>query len=234
MARNAVEVFRVAAKGTTEDVRKVLVATAKREHTRIMQTEPRPQRFTRSVDGIVGAREEQVKTGGVIRYRYHRLEQVVQFAFETLFDLSPVLSGEYRNAHTLFVNGAAASNLADWDGADEIVITNPLAYARKIEVGTMKMRVPGSDHVYEQAVQIVRRRFGNQANIAFTFRGIVEGFAVNQAKAASTGKSWWLGHDGQARSASGLLESAIGKKFGKTAHNKSGNRFPALVITERR
>jgi len=199
MARRAVEVFRIAARGTAEEVRKALIATAKREHARIMTTEPRPTRFTRKVDGRPGVAEDQVKAGGMIRYRYNRLDQIVQFALETLFDLSPVLSGEYRNAHSLFVNGVAAANLKEWDGTGEVVITNPLPYSRKIEVGSMTMRVPGSDHVYEQAAQIVRRRFGNRASITFTFRGIVAG---------ATGMS--------------------------RAHNKSVNRYPALVIAERR
>jgi len=233
MARSAVEVFRVATKGTAEEVRKTLIATAKREHGRIMQTDPKPQRFTRAVDGVAGAREEQVKAGGIIRYRYDRLGQVVQFAMETLFELSPVLSGEYRSAHMLFIDGVAAANLKDWDGSGEIVITNPVPYARKIEVGNMTMRVPGSDRVYQQAEQTVKRRYGNQARISFTFRAILGGFSVNQGKAASSGQPWWLG-GGDARSASGTLETALGKKFGKTAHNKSGARYPALVIAERR
>jgi hypothetical protein len=194
MARNATQLFRVTAKGTIEEVRKTLIATAKREHARIMQTEPRPKRFVRSVDGVTGAREEQVKSGGVIRYRYQRLEEVVRAAMEMLFELSPVLSGEYRMAHTLFVDGAAASDLSAWDGTGTIVITNMMPYARKIEVGKMVMRVPGTDHVYEQAEMLLRRQHGNTANIKFNYRGFVSG----------------------------------------RAGNKSGNRYPALEISERR
>ena len=63
-------------------------------------------RFTRNVDGREGASEESVRPDGVITYIYPRLDAVVQFAMEVLFDLSPVLSGEYRNSHTLFVDGA--------------------------------------------------------------------------------------------------------------------------------
>lgn len=222
MARNAVQIFRIAAKGTADEVRKSLIATAKREHARIMTTEPRPTRFTREVDGVMGAREEQVKQGGIIRYRYPRIEQVLQFAMETLFDLSPVLSGDYRNGHSLFVNGASATNLQNWDGTGEVVITNPLPYARKIEVGKMKMRVPGSDRVYQQAVQIVRRRFANQASISFTFRGIVAGSMPNPLDDAPLLK--------RPRSARG--------RFAKTgssrAYNNRNLRFPALVITSRR
>lgn len=181
MARNATQLFRVAAKGTVEEVRKVLIATAKREHARIMQTEPRPKRFVRAVDGVTGAREEQVKSGGVIRYRYQRLEEVVRAAMELLFELSPVLSGEYRMAHTLFVDGAAASDLSTWDGTGTIIITNMMPYARKIEVGKMVMRVPGTDHVYQQAELLLRRQHGNQANIKFNYRGIVGGRAGNKS-----------------------------------------------------
>lgn len=181
MASNATQLFRVAAKGTIEEVRKTLIATAKREHARIMQTEPRPKRFVRSVDGVTGAREEQVKDGGVIRYRYQRLEEVVRAAMELLFELSPVLSGEYRMAHTLFVDGAAASDLSAWDGTGTIIISNMMPYSRKIEVGKMVMRVPGTDHVYEQAEMLLRRQHGNTANIKFNYRGVVGGRAGNKS-----------------------------------------------------
>lgn len=226
------ESFRIATQRTLEATQKLLVKVAKREHNRVLNTDPRPVSFTRIVDGRVGSAEETVKANGVIVYQYPRLEQVVQFAMETLFDLSPVLSGEYRNAHTLFVNGAAASDLRGWQPGQEIVITNPLPYARKIESGKMSMRVSGSDRVYQQALKIVRGRYGNMASVSFTYRGIVGGAQINQGKAASTGKSWWLGNDGVARAASGVLESAIAKKHGKTAHNRSEVRFPVLLIRE--
>lgn len=222
MARSAVEIFRIAAKGTAEEVRKALIATAKREHARIMSTEPKPQRFSRTVDGIAGAREEQVKAGGIIRYRYHRLEQIVQFALETLFDLSPVLSGEYRNAHSLFVNGVAGTNLADWDGTGEVVITNPLPYSRKIEVGKMTMRVPGSDRVYQQAAQVVKRRYGNQASVEFTFRGIVGGSMPDPLQDAPLLR--------RPRNARGRFT----KTGSARAYNNRDLRFPALVIRPRR
>lgn len=176
--RNAVQQFRVAARETVEETRQALIATAKREHARVMNDNPRPARFTRTVDGQRGAREEAVRVDGRIVYDYGRLAEVVQFAMETLFDLSPVLSGEYRSAHTLFVDGVQSANLAEWDGEGEVVIVNPVPYARKIEVGKMTMRVPGSDHVYEQAEWLVHRRFGNVAHVVFTYQGVVGGAAV--------------------------------------------------------
>lgn len=163
--------FVVAAKGTREEIQKQLVATAKREHAKIMQDEPRPSRFVRTVDGVRGAREEQVKPDGTIIYVYARLDEVVQAALELLFELSPVLSGDYRMNHRLFVDGVETRNLAGWDGQGEILISNSMPYSRKIELGKMTMRVPGTDHVYEQAEFDLKQRFGNQARIRFTYRG---------------------------------------------------------------
>lgn len=181
MARNSVQAFHVAARETADATRQALIDTAKREHSRIMKTDPKPARFTRTVDGVTGAREEAVKVNGRIVYRYPRLEEIVREAMDLLFDLSPVLSGDYRLAHTILVGGAAVSDLSAWDGTGEVVITNPLPYSRKIEAGKMKMRVLGTDHVYQQAEFLLRQRFGNQARIKFTYRSSVPGKAGNKS-----------------------------------------------------
>lgn len=174
--------FVVAVQATREETQQQLAALAKREHAKIMQDDPRPSRFVRTVDGVRGAREQQVRADGTIIYVYPRLDEVVQAALDLLFDLSPVLSGTYRVNHRLFVDGIEASNLAGWDGQGVIVISNSMPYSRKIELGKMIMRVPGTDHVYEQAEFQLRQRFGNQARIRFTYRGLA-GSAILTGKA---------------------------------------------------
>lgn len=223
------QTFRIAAQKTMEATHRILVATAKREHAKVMAADPRPASFTRIVDGRQGAREEEVRPDGIIVYRYPRLEQVAQFAMEMLFDLSPVLSGAYRTAHTLFLNGQPAANLEGWKPGDEVSISNPLPYSRKIEIGSMKMRVPGTDMVYQQARRKVMARYGNLATIDFTYRAIIGGRGVNQALAASSGQPWWLGNGGGPRAATGEFE----KTLGSTAHNRANIRFPVLIIRER-
>lgn len=225
------ESFRIARQNCLKQMHGALVRTAKREHARVMATEPRPASFSRIVDGRQGAPEESARPDGVIVYRYPRLEAVVQFAMETLFDLSPVLSGDYRNGHMLIVGGAPAASMKDWRPGQEIVITNILPYARKIELGKMTMKVPGTDRVYTQARRKVMARHGNMAKVDFTYRAFIGGVSVDQAKAASQGQPWWLG-DGAARSASGMAETRIAKQFGKTAHNRASLRYPCLVIRE--
>lgn len=214
--------FRVAINGTLAELHKTLVATAKREHARIMDTDPRPSTFKRIVDGREGAIEEAVKPAGIIVYQYPRIAEVVQYAMEVLFDRSPVDSGDYRNAHMFFIENSPAANLKDWRPGQQVTITNPLPYARKIEVGAMTMRVPGTDHVYKQARDIVARRWGNAAAIRFTFRALVGGFVAIQERAAARGR-----HTG--RAATGDFE----RQLAPGLHNRSDLRFPALVISER-
>ncbi|MBN9235098.1 MULTISPECIES: hypothetical protein [Phyllobacteriaceae] len=206
---------------TLGETHRLLINTAKREHARVMETDPRPSNFRRIVDGRSGEAEEAVKPAGIIVYQYPRIEQVVQFAMETLFDRSPVDSGDYRNAHMIFIENSPARNLEELRPSDQVTITNPLPYARKIEVGAMTMRVPGTDQVYQQARQIVASRWGNVAKIKFTFRAIIGGHVAIQERAAARGR--YVG-----RPATGDFE----RQLAPALHNRADLRFPALVISE--
>jgi hypothetical protein len=190
MALAGVQQFSVAAQATREATQRTLVAVAKRKHNEVMNTDPRPARFTRTVDGRKGAVEETVKPDGIIVYDYPRMHEIVMVAMNTLFELSPVLSGEYRTAHTIYVNGNPVSNLQDWDGTSEVVILNHVPYARKIELGKMRMRVPGTDHVYEQAEYLLNQRYSNVARIRFSFRGIAGGY-IAKGKAHGQSDNRW-------------------------------------------
>ena len=197
-----------------------LAAFAKREHAKVMRADPRPSSFRRFVDGREGALEESVKRFGVIEYHYQRLDEIVRFAMDTLFALSPVLSGDYRRAHTLFVGGVAVGDLKGWtpESGDEIYILNPLPYARRIELGKMKMRVAGTDKVYAQSEQILKRRFGNLAAIKMTYRSVSDGafYAAGDTK--------------------GPIKRGAKGRFAKGSHVREGRalekdaRRPALYI----
>lgn len=212
-------IFTLAINGTLAEVRKAIVATTRREHAKVMATAPRPSGFRQRVDGVEGAPLEEVKRLVVIEYQ--RLDQVVQTAMEILFDLSPRLEGHYRAAHTIFLNGVAVSNLKSWAAGDEVAIANAMPYARKIELGKMKMRLPGTDHVYEQAAARLRGRFGNLVSVTFTFRAQIGGRGVNQALTASS--------RGAGRAATGAFERTLSPG----AHNRAAVRYPTLLFRER-
>jgi hypothetical protein len=122
-----------------------------------------------------------------IVYRAIYMTQIVSFALQTLREASPVGAGDdphiglYRASHLLFINGQSAADARAWKPGDEVEISNPVPYSRLIEIGILKMRVPGTDHVYQHAEQIVRARYGHQVNIRFAFMPVR--FA-NQAAAA--------------------------------------------------
>lgn len=169
------EQFKIAREGTLEQIQKTIVRVAKTENARIMATDPRPSSFTRTVDGKVGALEEAVKPDGVIIYVYQRLDEVVAFALETLQKLSPVHSGRYRAGHIILVNGHSVEEMPSLKPSDDVAISNVVPYARKIEMGMMTMLVSGTDHVYQQAEQIVNARFGNLVKTRFTYRNLSGG-----------------------------------------------------------
>ena len=208
-ARSIRVMFEAAANSNLEKARRRFIAFAKSKNAEIMAMPPQPTGFRRWVDGQEGAPEEAVRVNGVIRYTYQRLQQVVDYAMGVLEGLSPVLTGAYKANHRLFVNGTEATDVSGWRPGDEIVIANSLPYSRKIELGVMKMRVPGTDHVYQQAAQVVKRRMGNFATIRFTFRDVHEGGNIGAIRAATRG-------DRAAR-----------------AKARASRRFPALVITQR-
>lgn len=166
--------FEIAKGAALAQVRAITAAVAKREHDQVMRTEPRPASFQRFVDGVEGAPEEAVRLGGVIVYDYPRMDLVVAHARQVLFERSPFgrpEGGHYRDRHRLTLNGVEVADVSGFRPGDEIAIVNTSPYARKIEMGTMKMRLPGTDHVYAQAQQIVRRTYGSLADIRFRFIG---------------------------------------------------------------
>lgn len=171
--RSVSQQFRVATQESLEAVRRVAVGVAKAEHARVMRTEPRPTQFQRYVDGQEGAPEESLRLGGVIVYDYPRVPLVARFALEVLYAKSPFgrpEGGHYRDQHVLHLNGVPAA-IDAWQPGDVVEIINAAPYARKIELGTMKMVLPGTDHVYAQAEQIVRRTHSDLAFVSFAFRG---------------------------------------------------------------
>ncbi|MBR0931636.1 hypothetical protein JQ561_33925 [Bradyrhizobium diazoefficiens] len=103
-------------------------------------------------------------------FRYLAMQDIVDFALATLRERSPVGSGDdphpglYRDSHLVFLNGQVVQNVRAFKRGDQINISNPVPYARKIEMG---MHAPL--HVYEDTALIVGNRFGNRAAVKFTF-----------------------------------------------------------------
>lgn len=161
-----------------------------------------PLPYQVAVDGRVGAALDTVKAGGVIRFDFSVLREVVVDAGETLIRLSPWAAKaetrhnwpHYRDAHLLFIDGAETREVPKRiSPSSEIVFINALPYSRRIELGWSGSQAP--DGVYDVAERELRRRWNRIARIDSTYRGI---------------------------SGASLIPGRAG--------NKSADRYPALVI----
>lgn len=132
-----------------------------------------PSTAVRAIDDVVAATDIAFRIGSRIRYRYAYMDRVVQAALKLLREKSPVGSGKdkhaglYRDSHLVFIEGHIVKDASTWRPGQQINISNPVPYARKIEAGRIKMNV--APHVYEDAAQILAARFVETVRVQFVF-----------------------------------------------------------------
>ncbi|OYW68848.1 MAG: hypothetical protein B7Z40_00885 [Bosea sp. 12-68-7] len=157
---------------------------AQAQNRRALGREPA---FRQTVDGSTGRPLESVNPDrGRIGFEFDLALDVLTFVMDVLRSGSPVESGAYRAAHMLFADGVEVRAGEQPPAASEFIFLNPVEYARRIEIGKMRMRLPGTDMVYQRAARAAQRRFGNVAQIRFSFRdafGTARGQRANRVPA---------------------------------------------------
>lgn len=135
-----------------------LATRAREERNRLIAAGSASPAYDTFVDGRKGATEETVRPDGAIVYQFNVLGQAAQYALNYAVGRSPKDSGDYRKSWFVAVDGKKwTGDLLKIPAGSEVMITNPLPYARKIDVGHMKMRVaPG---IVEDTRQAVKRKF---------------------------------------------------------------------------
>jgi hypothetical protein len=128
-----------------------------------------------------------------IVYRYVYMTAIVADAIQILRDKSPVGSakdkhpGLYRDSHMIFIDGHVVKDASAWQPGQQINISNPVPYSRKIESGGFTISVPG--HVYEDTAQILAGKYGNSVSVKFVFMpvrfGSVQDYAHSLAGQAA-------------------------------------------------
>jgi hypothetical protein len=112
---------------------------------------------------------------GPIVYLYRYATEVVEVALTTLQRISPVRSGLYAKSHTIYVDGHEVSR-APTVMTREVAISNPVPYARKIEIGKTRsgrafvIQVP--NRIYERTARALQQRYRNVATIKFDYIAI--------------------------------------------------------------
>lgn len=137
------------------------------------------------VDGTRGKDFDQVRPDGQIVLLFDYFPEIAAALFAELKARSPKgPTGAYESKHFAMVDGQplAPLTLPQRDvakDAQQMVITNPMRYARRLEVGKtegggtyIKNAKP---YIFESAMQAVRREFRNVANFDFTYIDLPEG-----------------------------------------------------------
>jgi hypothetical protein len=166
------------------------------------------------VDGRRDVAEEQINIPGRIVYEFPIWAAVIRFALDFLQRRSPRASGAYANSHFAMVAGGQidVTALDQVSETDAVTITNDQPYARKIEVGHMRMSVPSG--VYEDARQAVQSRFRGVVKVQHTMIRLQGGYVLKG--------HFTRGYKKHART--GIRsDTAAGQQV----------TYPALVITQR-
>lgn len=128
-----------------------------------------------------------------IVYTALRVGDVIEFALQTLKENSPVGGaadphpGLYRDSHMVFIEGKNVTDWSKWRPGQQINISNPVPYARIIEAGDGKLRLPLQ--VYEKAEPVISGRYGNSFNVRFVYMpvrfGSVQAYSTSLAGRAA-------------------------------------------------
>lgn len=126
------------------------------------------------VDGRPSRNLSTVRPDGTIVAEWKFGVEIVDWIYRTLREKAPVLKGEYRDSITIFADGVAVGTPKEAEGADQVFIMATVPYARKLEGVSDKkyMSKQAPDGIFQVVANTAKRRFGNQAKILYTFRGI--------------------------------------------------------------
>jgi hypothetical protein len=204
---------------------------AKEQNRRILGRIPPMKHW---VDGREGIPFDQVNPDrGTIAIEFELVEDVLRWIGAELVQRSPVSSGRYASAHTLFADGKEVPLGSQIPIAEEYSFTNLVPYARKIEIGKTKdgraFVIQVQPRIYERTAKDARSKFGNVAQILFTFRGIV-GLSSGSGTMVNPLKDPTRNSGPLTRNRKGQFVSRGGPK----AYNRSEVRYPTITVSSRR
>lgn len=139
---------------SVDQVRSVLIQDLHAERDSLIAAGQASPVWQRTVNGERNAPEESLRVGGEILYNFSDISLAAAYALDLARQKSPVASGLYRDSWVLLVGGEIWPHELEYLPVNvEVTITNPMPYARKIDVGAMEMTVPpGIVEAVRQAV----------------------------------------------------------------------------------
>lgn len=138
---------------------------------------------------------ESVVLPGPIVFKYRYLGEIIKEALTALQKASPVRSGLYAKSHIVLVNGVAVDNVPKvLKSGDVVTITNPVPYARRLEIGKTEagrdfvIQVP--NRIYERvAKKMLNPKYRKVAKITFAYVALADSYATKGGGRGSAHKS---------------------------------------------
>jgi len=185
------QIVRIKGNVSKELLPKLTANVARFELAKVLAAAPAPYRTF--VDGREGVREEEVRAGGMIVYKFSRIAPALDWIWQELVTRSPVgpdKGGHYRDDHWFFVNGVRTAIPEGGEAiaippGTEVTFADLRPYARKIEMGR-SLQAP--DGVYEMTAKAAKKQFPF-LDIEFTYRAFAQGGAVTNPKHKSKSKN---------------------------------------------
>ena len=141
-----------------------------------------PTNVIKTVNGRLGVSEESVVPPGPIVYTAQWWPEVVTYGLAFAMGRSPVRSGRFKHSWFAMANGAVTEDYAAIPLTAEVIITNDQPYARKIELGAMKMSLPPG--VVQDTMTAVRRKFGDLLILRRAFIQLERGYVIRRTSGA--------------------------------------------------
>lgn len=170
------------------DAQKALVRVARAGHAAIMQEQTTRAGFAPDFEAYANtpgnSNLDSVVLPGPIVYRYRYFREMLSVALDELRKASPVISGLYRDSHTVFVNGIAVVGVPQsLKKGDELYIANPTPYARRLEVGKTEAGrafvLQVQPNIYGRVMRtILIPRYRNVAKISLDYVTIPDAYII--------------------------------------------------------
>jgi len=159
------------------DGKALLLRAAREGHARIMREQTARAGVIPEFDAYANNpgndNLDSVRLPGPIVYRYRYRREVMLAAKELLEKGSPVDSGAYKRSHARYDDRQPTSWNAPMRPGVSILISNPVPYARRLEIGKTEsgrnFLISKPNRLYERTAKQLQARYRNVAKITFGF-----------------------------------------------------------------
>jgi hypothetical protein len=160
------------------DSKKLLIDTAHNGHRRVMADaaakglQPTWEAYANTPGN---SNLETVRLPGPIVYNYRYLVDLIEFALDELRRQSPVASGDYVRSHQVYVNDQPVGDTIPKtiSASDRIYISNPVPYARRLEIGRTRsgrsFLIQVENRIYARVTEMTKAEAKGRAKIRMMY-----------------------------------------------------------------